>query len=258
MFLYYLIPPQLNRTGLGLIFDSPDQLAVEGHYPGPGAELELYCMQAANLYYYKYSVGGMNVIPVNLLLFVFFTIALGYVPPFNALPVPALGKFFCALISIIPLAYYIGMALSSISAQTTLAVGAVLNATFGSIIELILYFSALYNGYTTLTVAAVTGGLLGNLLLMPGVSMIAGGIKFRNQSFNKVSAGVSSVLIIISIVGIFTPTICYRTFGHYSFDCRNCTAAPDFDTFACQYCLQPQVGSSTLGSASRAAHFPAR
>lgn len=66
--------------------------------------------------------------------------------------------------------------------------------------------------------SAVIGGLMGNLLLLPGnvinsslrrlfahtrsgLSMICGGIKFRNQKFNRVSAGVSSVLLLISIVG---------------------------------------------------------
>ncbi|KAK2169718.1 hypothetical protein LSH36_7g02024 [Paralvinella palmiformis] len=56
------------------------------------------------------------------------------------------AKFSLALLSIIPLAYYIGMGISSISAQSSYAIGAVLNATFGSIVEIILYLSALYKG----------------------------------------------------------------------------------------------------------------
>ncbi len=117
----------------------------------------------------------------DLMLFVVFTVLIGYVPPFRNLHVHPYAKFCFSLLSIVPLAYYIGMALSSISAQTSLAVGAVLNATFGSIIELILFFNALGKGFTELTVAAVTGGLLGNMLLLPGLSMIVGGIKYRNQ-----------------------------------------------------------------------------
>lgn len=40
--------------------------------------------------------------------------------------------------------------------------------------------------------------------------MVIGGIKYRNQSFNRLAAGVSSVLLIVSIVGIFTPTFFYQ------------------------------------------------
>jgi hypothetical protein len=43
-----------------------DDKPVAKNYPGPGAELELCIHQAANLYYFKYSVGGMNIIPVSI------------------------------------------------------------------------------------------------------------------------------------------------------------------------------------------------
>jgi Ca2+:H+ antiporter len=69
-------------------------------------------------------------------------------------------NFITALMSIVPLAYYIGMAVSSISAQSTFAVGAVLNATFGSMIELILYCSAIKMGtLDELVQSAVTGNV---------------------------------------------------------------------------------------------------
>lgn len=90
----------------------------------------------------------------------------------------------------------------SISVQSTFAVGAVLNATFGSIIELILYCSAITKGtLDQLVQSAVTGSLLTTMLLLPGVSMIFGGLKYKEQRFNATAAGVSSVLLIISVIG---------------------------------------------------------
>ncbi len=46
---------------------------VECDYPGPGDEIELCVYQAANIYYYKYSVGGMNVIPVSIYFLAYFS-----------------------------------------------------------------------------------------------------------------------------------------------------------------------------------------
>jgi len=81
-------------------------------------------------------------------------------------------------ISIIPISYYIGMAIarfssfylficlyigcahfaSSLSVQTSFAAGAVLNASFGSFVELMLYFSAIRVGtLNDLVQASVTG-----------------------------------------------------------------------------------------------------
>lgn len=104
------------------------------------------------MYYYKYTVEGMNIILVNLLAFVLLSLLFGYIPALKA-TVGSMAVFLMSLLSIVPLAYYIGMAISSISAQSTFAVGAVLNATFGSIVELILYFTAL-------TSSADLGGLV--------------------------------------------------------------------------------------------------
>jgi Ca2+:H+ antiporter len=60
------------------------------------------------------------------------------------------------------------------------------------------------------------------MLLLPGLSMIAGGIKYKEQKFNPVAAGVSSILLFIAVVGAFTPTIFYHAFGQSSEQCGSC------------------------------------
>jgi Ca2+:H+ antiporter len=57
--------------------------------------------------------------------------------------------------------------------------------------------------------------LLADLLLLPGLAMIFGGLKHKEQRFNPITAGVSSILLITSIIGAFTPTIFHSTFGQY-------------------------------------------
>lgn len=69
--------------------------------------------------------------------------------------------FFCSLLSVVPLAYFIGTAVSSITAQTgSLALGAVVNATFGSIVEITLYALALIKGKERMVEGSIIGSFL--------------------------------------------------------------------------------------------------
>lgn len=174
--------------------------------------------------------------------FVGLTLCFGYVFPEEYRP-NATVQFFSALLSIIPLAYYIGMAVTSIAVQSTFAIGAVLNATFGSMIELILYCNAIKMGtLDELVQYAVTGSLLSTLLLLPGVSMIVGGLKYKEQRFNTEAASVSSVLLLISIIGAFTPTIYYLAWGSAELICPRCIQSSDADnSMQCSGCVWEQV-----------------
>ena len=157
------------------------------------------------------------------------------------------STFTTALLSVIPLAYYIGMAVSSISAQSTFAVGAVLNATFGSMIELILYCGAIRRGtLDELVQSAVTGSLLATMLLLPGIAMVFGGLKYREQKVNKLAAGVSNVLLVIAIIGAFTPTIYYWAWGNYSMSCRKCAPHTETNALVCTDCTYTQVNYKLL------------
>ena len=81
------------------------------------------------------------------------------------------------------------MSIANISAQSSFAVGAILNATFGSIVELVLYYVSLKEGLSELVMASLTGTLLATMLFIPGICMVAGGLKHSTQRFNWRSAG---------------------------------------------------------------------
>ncbi|KAK2190954.1 hypothetical protein NP493_64g05033 [Ridgeia piscesae] len=186
----------------------------------------LYTYQAMNVYYYKYSVDGLNVIPLNLFIVVVAALSLEYLDKDGHYASKG-TKFTLSLIAIIPLAYYIAMVISSISAQTNFAVGAVLNASFGSIVELILYETALVKDiamktvcYNHLVKAALIGTLLATTMLIPGLAMVIGGLKHRTQRFNPQSVGVSATLMFISVTAVFAPTIFSR--AHSSLTCHRC------------------------------------
>ncbi|XP_076015106.1 cation/H+ exchanger protein 1 [Genypterus blacodes] len=202
----------------------------------------LCCYRAFNVYYYKYSIQGINIFALNLLPLVFVTLVIGYTDREHSY-VSEEVKFATAVSSIIPLSYFIGMGIASISAQSNFAVGAVVNATFGSITEMTFYITALLQGqraatkcYEEIVKAALTGTLLGCILFIPGICMIIGGIKHREQRFNSRSAGVSSALLFISIGGVFSPTLFAKIFG--TLTCEGCTNMPGNGSapFICRDC----------------------
>uniref|UniRef100_A0AAY4CG05 Uncharacterized protein n=1 Tax=Denticeps clupeoides TaxID=299321 RepID=A0AAY4CG05_9TELE len=202
----------------------------------------LCCYHAFNSYYYKYTVDGINVFAVNLLPLVIFALVIGYVDRDNRFASSEV-KFATAIGSIIPLSYYIGMGIASISAQSNFAVGAVVNATFGSITEMTFYITALLRGHQQgnkclqeIVKSALTGTLLGCILFIPGICMIIGGLRHREQRFNSRSAGVGSALLFISVGGVFAPTMFSKAYGNLV--CEGCNSTNTSSTFTCQSCRQ--------------------
>jgi Ca2+:H+ antiporter len=198
---------------------------------GPGSTVLLCTYRATGSQYYKYTVGGVNIMFINLLPMVFFTIIDAFlilpavekarhqghhIDPFVALVASQAFIFVLGLASVIPLSYFIGMAVASISAQSSIGMGAVINATFGSVIEIVLYSIALTQGKGRLVEGSIVGSILAGVLFMPGISMCSGALKRKEQKFNAKSAGVTSTMLIMAIIGTLTPTLFYQTYGSVS------------------------------------------
>lgn len=193
----------------------------------------LCTFRAAGWHYYKYTVDGTNVIVVNLISIVFFTIFDFYVLKnflhWKTWFTYESSIFILCLTSTIPLAFYIGQAVASISAQTSMGVGAVINAFFSTIVEIFLYCVALQQKKGLLVEGSMIGSILGAVLLLPGLSMCGGALNRKTQRYNPASAGVSSALLIFSMIVMFVPTVLYEIYGGYSVNCadgandRDCT-----------------------------------
>ncbi|MBM3308752.1 MAG: calcium/proton exchanger [Candidatus Altiarchaeales archaeon] len=115
--------------------------------------------------------------------------------------------FVTSVFAIIPLARIIGYATKEVILQTRPVFGGFLNATFGNAVELIIAVFALRAGLLQVVQASIVGSVLNNLLLLIGLSIFFGGLKYKKQTFNKESVGVSSTMLIIAIVGLTIPTI---------------------------------------------------
>eukprot|EP01127_Copromyxa_protea_P019376 TRINITY_DN6264_c0_g2_i2.p1 TRINITY_DN6264_c0_g2~~TRINITY_DN6264_c0_g2_i2.p1 ORF type:complete len:666 (+),score=150.88 TRINITY_DN6264_c0_g2_i2:1-1998(+) len=208
-----------------ILYKDPSSIEIVDDYSMASGHTVLICIfRSFNLYYLRYKVGGMNVVFFNLLPVVL--IKIGFI-----IAEMSLGKKFMStttsfvvdLLCIVPITFYIGNAVSSIAAQTTYMLGALLNVTFGSLVNVIIFaFAMKEGGLNEVIVYAISGTILLDLLLLPGLSMIAGGIKYQQQNFNPVAAGVGSIYLFISVVGAFTPTLFYYTFGGFRESCGDC------------------------------------
>jgi Ca2+:H+ antiporter len=120
---------------------------------------------------------------------------------------PAVWQFTVAGLAIIPLAGLMGEATERLSHRLGPGIGGLLNATFGNAAELIIALFALSKGLDDVVKASLTGSIIGNLLLVLGASVVAGGLKFPVQRFNKTAAGVGGTMMALAAIGMLVPAI---------------------------------------------------
>lgn len=116
---------------------------------------------------------------------------------------PDMIMFFLCCASIIGLSGYIGRATESLAIVSGPRVGGLLNATFGNAVELIISIFTLKAGMIGIVLASLTGSVLGNLLLVLGLSFFSGGIKFKRQKFSVHAARYNSGLLIFAVIVAF-------------------------------------------------------
>jgi Ca2+:H+ antiporter len=115
--------------------------------------------------------------------------------------------FVSAALALIALSALLGEAIEVLSSYTGAKIGALLNATLGNAAELIFTVIALRAGQITLVKASIVGAILGNLLVLPGLGMLLGGLKNGRQYFDRDAAGVNSTMMSLSVAGLILPTI---------------------------------------------------
>jgi Ca2+:H+ antiporter len=118
--------------------------------------------------------------------------------------------FVFAAIGVIPLAGYIGSATEALAHYTGPKIGGLLNATLGNAAELIITLVAIRAGLLELVKASITGSIIGNLLLVMGMSIFLGGLKHGDQKFDRKQSGNYAVLLALTILALVIPSF----FGH--------------------------------------------
>ena len=141
-----------------------------------------------------------NIIFFGLLIFIPISIAAHF------LHWGELAVFITAALAIIPLAGWMGHATEEIAVVVGPSLGGLLNATFGNATELIIALIALNEGLINVVKSSITGSIISNLLLVMGLSMLLGGIKFKEQDFQPVIARMNASSMNLAVIAVLLPT----------------------------------------------------
>jgi Ca2+:H+ antiporter len=115
--------------------------------------------------------------------------------------------FGIASIALIPLAKLIGDSTEHLSSHYGPTLGSLLNVTFGNAAEIIIAIVAINAGLIDLVKASITGAILGNILLIFGLSIMVGGFRYKEQFFSQENVGLQSSMLFLAVIGLTVPTI---------------------------------------------------
>jgi Ca2+:H+ antiporter len=118
--------------------------------------------------------------------------------------------FILSALGVIPMAHYIGEATEVLAVHTGPRIGGLLNATLGNAAELIITIFAIREGLLELVKASITGSILGNLLLVMGMSVVFGGIRNGYQSFDRKQATNNAILLALAVLALLIPSLLFH------------------------------------------------
>src|ERR1700760_3422186 len=143
-----------------------------------------------------------------LLLFAPVAIGLEHLAPERHLLV-----FIASGLAILPLAAWMGTATEHLAEHLGEGVGGLLNATFGNAAELIIALAALRAGLQDVVKASIIGSIVGNILLVLGAAMLAGGLKHREQRFNAAGARAQATMMTLAAITMILPAAFRASLG---------------------------------------------
>jgi Ca2+:H+ antiporter len=125
----------------------------------------------------------------------------------DALDADSSWVFLAASVSLVPLAGLIGLGTEHLAHRLGPASGGFLNATFGNAAELIIAIVALGKGHVGLVKASITGSIVGNLLLVLGLSFFVGGLGRAFQKFHRTAATNAAAMLVLAVIALVIPAV---------------------------------------------------
>ena len=120
---------------------------------------------------------------------------------------PDLAIFLTSAGAIIPLAGLIGRSTEQLALHVGPRLGGLINATFGNVTELIIAIFLIVENRIEIVKASLTGSILGNLLLVLGVSFLVGGLKHEEQEYSARAASVHATSLVLAVTGLLMPAL---------------------------------------------------
>lgn len=146
-----------------------------------------------------------NLISLGLLIFIPIAIAA------EKLEWDALLVFGLSAVAIVPLAIWLSTATEELAVTLGPTIGGLLNAVFGNATELIIALVALRAGLVDIVKASITGTIVSNLLLVMGLSMFLGGLRYKEQEFKPVVARMNGSTMTLAVIAITLPAMVIST-----------------------------------------------
>ncbi|HEX9411682.1 MAG TPA: calcium/proton exchanger [Actinomycetota bacterium] len=126
-----------------------------------------------------------------------------------------LAVFVTSAVAIVPLAGLIGRATEQLAIRAGPRMGGLLNATFGNVTELIIAIFLVLDDELEVVKASLTGSILGNLLLVLGLSFLIGGLRHQEQHYNAQAAGIHASSLTLAVIGLLMPALFVLTTGEH-------------------------------------------
>jgi Ca2+:H+ antiporter len=152
--------------------------------------------------------GSMNLGPLRPYT---WALALGLLVPASWILELVVGEsvvvFLVSGIAIVPLAWFLGLATEELGKHAGPGVGGLLNATFGNATELIIAIFALAGGLPEVVKASLSGSIIGNVLLVLGLSMLMGGLRHKTQTFSREASGIQVTMLVVAVIALVMPAL---------------------------------------------------
>ncbi|KAF5629380.1 vacuolar calcium ion transporter [Fusarium sp. NRRL 52700] len=177
----------------GSVIETPNKAEEPSQEnPNPTSKINRFFAEVKRSVKISISHSWLNI----LLIFVPVGIAVSQVDGINGGIVFGLNA-----VAIIPLAGLLAYATESVARKMGDALGALLNVTFGNAVELIIFISALAKDEIRIVQASLLG-----------MSMLLGGLRFREQVYNSTVTQMSACLLSLSVISLVLPTAFHASF----------------------------------------------
>jgi Ca2+:H+ antiporter len=128
----------------------------------------------------------------------------------GVLEAPGVVRFVLAGVALIPLAGLLGEATEQLSSRMGPVAAGLLNATCGNAAELIIAILALRRGLVGVVQASLSGSIIGNLLLVLGAAMLAGGLRHPVQKFSRLAAESQVSSLALAVFALLFPAVFFH------------------------------------------------
>lgn len=245
--VYFIPMAKFLKSVVVMCFKNPAGISFENTINNntQGGRFPLLMIQTSgSSIYFKFTILGFEVVYLNFLPCVVIALLCGFWNPQGTFLSNDLFGAAVAMLGAIPCAYAIGVCVDDISHQLGLIPGTIINSSFISIVELILYYFSLSKGLNDYVRAAICGAFYMNLLIIPGLSMLAAGLKWKEVVMNKRAQAISGTFLLLAICSVLFPSMFYHIHSMRNEQCELCYAAADLlngSAFNCSRCIPEEL-----------------